>query len=69
MNLSIVLPAISAPAFAYIGPGIGAGVVSIVLGFGASIFLAIFAVIWYPLKRLFRRRKKMRLVAEPADES
>lgn len=48
--------AIYAPqAFAYVGPGLGAGTIGVVLGFLVSILLAIFALFWYPLKRLFRR--------------
>jgi D-serine dehydratase len=44
-------------AQAYIGPGLGVGVISAVLGFVASIGMAIVALLWYPFKRLFRRRK------------
>jgi hypothetical protein len=44
-------------AFAYIGPGLGVGVISTVLGFVASLAMVVVALIWYPIKRLFRRRK------------
>jgi hypothetical protein len=47
----------STTAHAYIGPGAGAGTIAIVLGVIASIFLAIIATVWYPLKRLFKSRK------------
>jgi len=48
----------SAPAaLAYIGPGMGAGAVAVVLGVIGSLFLAIFAVLYYPIKRLLRRNK------------
>jgi hypothetical protein len=40
---------------AYIGPGLGAGTLAVIFGFIASIFLAIFALLWYPLKRLLIR--------------
>jgi 3-dehydroquinate synthetase len=46
--------------FTYIGPGLGGGVITAVLGFLASIFLALFAIIWYPIKKLigkFRNKK------------
>ena len=69
MNLLIVSLVMSVPVFAYVGPGIGAGTLAIVLGFIASIFLAIFAVLWYPLKRLLRKRKTNKPVTENADES
>lgn len=44
-------------AHAYIGPGLGVGVISAVLGFVASLGMAIVALLWYPIKRLFRKRK------------
>jgi hypothetical protein len=44
-------------AQAYIGPGLGVGVISAVLGFVASLAMAVVALIWYPIKRLFRRRR------------
>jgi hypothetical protein len=47
----IALLALSAPAHAYVGPGLGAGVLGVILGLVGSIFLALFAVFWYPIKR------------------
>ncbi|MFT5663610.1 MAG: preprotein translocase subunit SecF [Gammaproteobacteria bacterium] len=44
-------------AHAYIGPGASAGTIAVVLGIIASIFLAIVAIVWYPLKRLIKRCK------------
>ena len=44
------------PVYAYIGPGLGTGALGIIFGFFISVFLALFAVIWYPLKRLFRKK-------------
>ena len=46
-----------APAHAYIGPGVGAGTVAIVLGILGSIFLAFVGIVWYPIKRLLKGRK------------
>ena len=51
-------------AHAYIGPGIGAGTLGVVLGFIVSIFLAIVAIIWYPLKRIFKRSDKKKIENE-----
>jgi len=50
--LVFLMPAIS---FGYVGPGLGAGTVGVVLGAIASVFLALFAVIWYPIKRLIKK--------------
>ncbi len=41
-------------AHAYIGPGLGSGVIGVVLGILTALFLAMTALIWYPLKRLFK---------------
>ncbi len=67
----------ASPAFAYIGPGLGAGTVAVVLGVIASVFLALFAVIWYPLKRIFGRKNNAKAPgansrdagAEPSDSA
>jgi hypothetical protein len=45
------------PAQAYVGPGVGAGTIAIVLGILSSIFLAFVGIVWYPIKRLIKRRK------------
>ena len=54
----LLMGLLSTPAHAYIGPGAGAGTIAIVVGVIASIFLALIAIVWYPLKRLFKNRKK-----------
>ncbi len=53
--LCIALLLVHTSASAYVGPGLGAGVVSVILGLLASIFLAIFAIFWYPIKRLIKK--------------
>ena len=45
-------------AQAYIGPGLGAGAIGVILGLIASVFVAIFAVFWYPIKRVLKKRHK-----------
>ncbi|HQY43319.1 MAG TPA: hypothetical protein PK450_03995 [Paracoccaceae bacterium] len=45
-------------AQAYIGPGVGAGALGAVIGVIGAIFLAIFAVIWYPIKRMLKSKNK-----------
>ena len=42
-------------AQAYVGPGLGAGTLAVILGFLGSIILAVFAVLWYPVKRIIRK--------------
>lgn len=47
----------AAPAQAYIGPGLGAGAIAVVLGVLAAIAMAVLAVLYYPIKRMMKKRK------------
>ena len=57
------------PALAYTGPGLGAATIAIVVGFFTSIFVALFAVIWYPVKRLLKNRKKSQIDSAAASSN
>jgi len=57
------------PAIAYIGPGLGLGVIGTIFGFIMSIVLAIVALVWYPLKRLFGRGKKIRKKSDSVEKN
>jgi len=46
-----------ASAFAYVGPGMGAGALGVIAGLIGSVFLALFSVVYYPLKRWYRKWK------------
>lgn len=60
-------------ADAYIGPGLGAGALGVILGVIASILLALVAIVWYPLKRLIKKiqgpKKSDKKEGEQADEA
>lgn len=56
--LLFFLLAIPTPAEAYIGPGMGAGLIATVFGIIAAFFVALFAVAYYPVKRLLKGRRK-----------
>jgi O-antigen/teichoic acid export membrane protein len=43
---------------AYIGPGMGGGFIAAVVGILISIFLALFAILWYPFKKIIAKFKK-----------
>ena len=45
------------PIQAYVGPGMGGGVIAAIVGIIGSIFVAIFAIVYYPIKRALRRMK------------
>ena len=60
MNKSILflsLFLISLPSYAYIGPGMGGGVIAAIVGFFAAIFLALWGILYYPIKRALKNRK------------
>ena len=44
-------------AFAYVGPGLGLGAVGAIFGVIFTIILAIIGVFWYPLKRMYKKKK------------
>jgi len=54
MTMSIIL------FLSYIGPGLGGGIITAVLGFLASIFLALFAIIWYPIKKIIEKFRNIK---------
>lgn len=55
--LAIALLAYPPLASAYIGPGLGLGAVSVVLGIVAGLLMLVVGVVWYPIKKLFNRFK------------
>ena len=55
---AIVAMAHSIDAFAYVGPGLGAGAVAAVLGVAGGILMLIVGVVWYPIKRVIRRLRE-----------
>jgi hypothetical protein len=57
LNVAVTWLLLIAPcsAHAYIGPGLGLGTIAVVLGVVISLFLGLFAILWYPLKRLIKK--------------
>ena len=45
------------PLYAYIGPGASGGLIATILGIIGSILLAIFGILYYPIKRFLKNRK------------
>lgn len=44
-------------ANAYIGPGMGGGIIAATIGVIVAIFAAIFGILYFPIKRHLRQRK------------
>ena len=51
---------ISMPEYAYLGPGMGGGVIAAIIGFFAAILLALWGILYYPIKRALKKRKERR---------
>ncbi len=62
----ILLILVAATAHAYVGPGLGVGLIGALIGGIVAVFLAIAGVVWYPVKRLL---KKKRAAASGADDT
>ena len=53
----IFITCIPQEAFAYIGPGTGISAIGSVLALLAGIIVAFLGILWYPIKRLFGKKK------------
>lgn len=56
--LSVFMVAAPELLHAYVGPGVGLSAIGSVLAFIGAIFLLIVGFLWYPIKRLLKRRQK-----------
>ena len=57
----------SFPAHAYIGPGMGGGVIAVIIGFFAAIVLGLWAILYYPIKRALKKRKEKKISLKERD--
>ena len=56
--LALGLLASSDPALAYMGPGAGLTMIGSLVALVSAELAGIFGFVWYPLKRLFKRKKQ-----------
>ena len=63
----LLLVLISSPAIAYIGPGAGISVLGSLLGILATIFVAIGAILFWPIRKLIKRRKAKKETEVPGN--
>jgi hypothetical protein len=58
----LTVPALLQPAtaIAYVGPGAGLSIVGSLLAFFAAIIVGIFGFLWFPIRRVLRKRKQAR---------
>ncbi len=63
----LLLLAVSPGALAYIGPGAGISVLGSLLGILGTIVVAIGAIIFWPIRKLMKRKKQAKV--ESGDQS
>ena len=52
------------PLFAYIGPGMGGGVIAAIFGIIAAFFLGLWGILYYPIKRALKNKKKKNILSK-----
>ena len=67
MFISIVLFNLTS-VFAYIGPGMGGGVIVAIFGIITAFFIGLWGILYYPIKRAFKNKKKKRMLSENAKQ-
>ena len=71
MNKSILVLSlflISFPSYAYIGPGMGGGVIAAIVGFFAAILLGLWGILYYPIKRALKNRKDKKMLLKDSND-
>lgn len=56
------------PVLAYVGPGAGLAAIGAFLALVAGVIAAIFGFLWYPIKRLLRKRNQKSRESDKREE-
>ncbi|MEM1369506.1 MAG: hypothetical protein AAGG02_16155 [Cyanobacteria bacterium P01_H01_bin.15] len=62
---SVVL---ASPGLAYIGPGTGIAAIGAFLALIAAVFFAIVGFLWFPIKRMLKKRKQAEAQSDEAGD-
>ena len=65
----LLLAFLAGPAQAYVGPGAGISVLGSLLGILATILVAIGAIVFWPVRKLLKRRKAATAASQVAESS
>lgn len=57
-NLFFIVILAPTPLYAYLGPGMAGGAIVAAVGFIFAIFLAFGSILYFPIKRALRNRRK-----------
>ena len=55
--------------FAYIGPGMGGGLIAAILGIIAAFFLSLWGILYYPIKRALKNKKKKKILSKNKNQN
>ncbi len=44
--------------YLYLGPGVGGGILTVIIGIVILILLTLFTFLWFPIKRYLKKRRK-----------
>ena len=55
--------------FVYLGPGMGGGVIAAIFGIIAAFFLGLWGILYYPIKRAFKNKKKKNISSRNKNNS
>lgn len=67
--LTVIFAGMASPALAYIGPGAGIGAIGTFFAVIGAVVLLIVGFLWYPVKRMLRKKKQAPVQANTADNS
>lgn len=68
MGALALLIGFATPAAAYLGPGVGLGLIATIFGAIAAFFIMVAGLVWYPVKIMLRKRREKRAGAATAPE-
>lgn len=66
--VAVLTCVISTPAAAYLGPGAGLSAIGSLLALVLAVVVAIFGFLWYPVKRLMKKRRSNDRRGEEQDQ-
>ena len=56
------------PVFAYIGPGMGGGIIAAIFGIIAAFFLGLWGILYYPIKRFLKNKQNKKKLSKNANQ-
>lgn len=57
LTLVVIILFFSSQAHAYLGPGLGGGIITATIGIVVAILALILGIVWFPIKRFLIKKK------------